>query len=164
MEPKLEAARDLLLDKTPLKNDCGRLCGARCCDSLEGEESGMLLFPGEAEAYAGKPGWKVLDTETGALLVCPGTCDRSERPLACRLFPLLPVLRDGGVQAEPDERARGVCPLHRSGVDGMAGDFVAAVTRAGALLAEDPAQRGFLLKLTEEQDDLKQLRKTFGGR
>lgn len=164
MDPMLEAARDLLLDRTPLKTDCGRLCGARCCNSLEGEESGMLLFPGEAEAYAGKPGWKVLDTEAGALLVCPGACDRAERPLACRVFPLLPVYRDEGIQTEPDDRARGVCPLYRYGTEGMTDDFVAAVTQAGTLLCEDPAQRGFLLRLTKEQDDLKQLRKTFGGR
>ena len=36
----------------------------------------MLLFPGEAEAYAGKPGWKIVNTARGDIVVCPGVCDR----------------------------------------------------------------------------------------
>ena len=39
------AARDLLRELTPLKTDCGRLCGGACCEG--DEETGMLLFPGE---------------------------------------------------------------------------------------------------------------------
>lgn len=38
-------ARELLGDLTPLKTDCGRLCGGAW---LPGDEqTGMLLFPGE---------------------------------------------------------------------------------------------------------------------
>ena len=50
MNEAVEQARALLETLTPLKRDCGRLCGARCCRSLEGEETGMVLFPGEEEA------------------------------------------------------------------------------------------------------------------
>lgn len=36
--------------------------------------------------------------------------------------------------------------------------FIDAVREAGRVLAEDPEQRAFLERLTEEQDDLKALR------
>ena len=133
MDDALFSAREKLNDVTPLKRDCGRVCGARCCRSCEGEETGMLLFPGEEELYTGREGWQVLDTETGRLAVCPGRCDRDERPLACRLFPLLPVIRDG------------------------------AVREAGEILAADEKQRGMLETLTAEQDDLRELREKLGG-
>lgn len=83
MHDKLEKAREILAEVTPLKTDCGKVCGARCCRSLEGEETGMLLFPGEEAYYAGKPGWTLRRTASGTLLVCPGSCARDERPLAC---------------------------------------------------------------------------------
>ena len=54
MDAAVAAAREKLKNVTPLKRDCGRVCGAACCRPLGGEETGMLLFPGEAEAYAGR--------------------------------------------------------------------------------------------------------------
>ena len=45
------AARGLLQSLTPLKTDCGRLCGCACCRG--DEQTGMLLFPGEDALYAG---------------------------------------------------------------------------------------------------------------
>ena len=158
MKEALKNARERLGEITPLKTDCGKVCGARCCRSLESEETGMLLFPGEEEAYSGKPGWKLLETPAGTLAVCPGACERSERPLACRIFPLLPVLRDGTVKAAADQRAKTVCPLLRQGIRGMDPAFTDAVREAGRMLAEDPEQRRFLETLTEEQDELKMLR------
>ena len=62
MNPVLQAAREKLKSVTPLKKDCGRVCGAACCRSPEGEETGMLLFPGEEELYAGKDGWIIRET------------------------------------------------------------------------------------------------------
>ncbi len=163
MDEALRKARELLADVTPLKTDCGKVCGAKCCRSLEDEETGMLLFPGEEEAYLEKEGWTVRETGAGLLAVCPGTCDRNERPLACRIFPLLPVIRDGTVKVAADLRARAVCPLLRQGIRGMDPAFTEAVREAGRLLAEDPEQRRFLEMLTEEQDELKTLRETLGG-
>ena len=163
MDAELAAAREKLNQATPLKTDCGRVCGARCCRPLEGEDTGMLLFPGEAEAYAGKPGWKVRKTAHGDLVVCPGTCRREERPLSCRLFPLLPVIRNGAVRVAMDRRAYAVCPLARQGIRALDPEFTAAVREAGKILAEDGKQRRFLEMLTEEQDELKQLRDRLGG-
>ena len=162
MDAAVSAAREKLNKATPLKRDCGRVCGARCCRPLEGEETGMLLFPGEAEAYAGKPGWKIVNTARGDIVVCPGACDREERPLSCRLFPLLPVIGDDGtVRVITDLRAKAVCPLARQGKNAMAPDFIEAVREAGELLAEEDEQAVFLDTLAEEQEQLKELRKHF---
>lgn len=163
MNEKLKKAREILENVTPLRTDCGRVCGARCCRSLEGEETGMLLFPGEEEAYLEKPEWTCRETGRGILAVCPGRCDRSERPLACRIFPLLPVARNGEIRAAADERARKVCPLLRHGVQGLDPAFRSAVKEAGRLLAEDPEQAAFLAALGEEQEELKALREKLGG-
>ena len=65
MDAAVAAARERLSRATPLKMDCGRVCGARCCRPLDGEETGMLLFPGEAEAYAGLEGWTVRPAARG---------------------------------------------------------------------------------------------------
>ena len=123
----------------------------------------MLLFPGEEESYLEDPAWKLRETKSGILAVCPGRCSRKERPLACRIFPLLPVIRDGKVKAAADERARAACPLLRQGLQGMDPAFREAVREAGRLLAEEPEQREFLEMLTEEQDELKALREKLGG-
>lgn len=162
MNDTLIACRALLAQVTPLAEDCGRLCGGACCHSMPGEETGMLLFPGEEEGYRGRPGFTLRPAEAGMLLVCSGNCDRSERPLGCRLFPLLPLLREDGVKVAMDARAATVCPLYRMGRRGLRHEFVEAVRACGQLLAEDPEQRAFLARLTGMHDDLRALRATFG--
>ena len=159
----LEEARTLLESVTPLRADCGRCCGAACCASLEGEETGMLLFPGEERLCGDQPGFSVRTLVDGRkLLVCAGRCDRAARPLACRLFPLLPVIRNGEVRVETDARAAAVCPLADGGPDALLPAFAEAVAAAGRTLYEDGTQRAFLLRLTEEQDELLRLRRRFG--
>ncbi len=160
----LEEARRLLSDITPLKTDCGRVCRGRCCRSLEGEETGMLLFPGEEDFYEDAEGWRILPAGRELLLICPGECDREARPLSCRIFPLMPLMGDaGGVTVRTDERARAVCPLVKQGKRGMDPAFVQAVLQAGELLMEEPAQRAFLQRRAEEQEELKALRKALTG-
>ena len=158
----VDQARELLRDITPLRMDCGLVCGGACCRSLPGEQTGMLLFPGEEAHYQDKPGYTILRAPTGSLLVCRGSCDRADRPLSCRLFPLLPVLREDGVRVAMDARARAACPLAAQGVRGLSEEFVEVVRGAGQLLARDGTQRAFLLRLTREQDDLRALQKRFG--
>lgn len=162
MSDSLGRAREILRDVTPLRADCGQVCGGACCRSLPGERTGMLLFPGEETYYRGRPDYELLETTTGPLLVCAGSCDRGERPLSCRLFPLLPVLRSEGVKVAMDARARAACPLATQGVRGLSEAFVEAVRQAGQTLIEDEAQRDFLRRLTEEQDELRALQRRFG--
>ena len=156
---ELEKARELVSELTPLKGDCGKYCGARCCDSMEGEETGMLLFPGEEDFYEEKDGWRVIPSGKDLLVICPGTCRREDRPLSGRIFPLLPLPGKEGITVRTDERARAVCPLARQGRRGMDPAFTAAVREAGEILSRLPEQRAFLLRLKEEQEELKELRK-----
>ena len=154
-------ARAILENVTPLCADCGATCGGACCRPLEGEPTGMLLFPGEEAYYLGREGYRMTPTGQGVLLICSGRCHRADRPLSCRLFPLLPLLRTDGVKVATDLRAKAVCPLSRQGKEALAPEFVAAVRQVGQLLAEDDAQRAFLLRLTRQQDELKALRTQF---
>lgn len=156
-------ARTLLVEVTPLKRDCGRICGARCCASLEGEETGMLLFPGEEDLYEDMEGWRIVPAGKELLLICPGECNRKDRPLACRMFPLLPITKDDDVDVRTDERSRAVCPLARQGRRGMDPAFVEAVREAGRCLIQEKRERDFLLRLAEEQEELRILRKKLGG-
>ena len=111
---------------TPMAFDCGRLCGARCCENEAGildatnatnatstTDSGMYLFPGEQERFPGAD-WYTVQTvlppvslEAGSckdppkpvladMLVCTGSCPRAERPFACRIFPLTPYIPRNG--------------------------------------------------------------------
>ena len=154
-------ARALLENLTPLKTDCGLACGGACCRPMEGEMTGMLLFPGEENYYEGREGYRMTATAQGTLLICPGRCNREDRPLSCRLMPLIPLLRADGVKVATDQRAKTVCPLARQGKDALSPEFVAAVREVGRILAEDEAQRTFLTTLTRQQDELKALRNQF---
>ena len=154
----LIAARDRLNEVTPLKTDCGALCGAACCqDSPDpNETAGMLLFPGEAELYAHQGTWMELlpsallfDGQPVPLLACHLPCPRRHRPLACRIFPLVPFVKDGKLTVRMDVRARPLCPLYDSGIAGLDPDFVAAVKDALRILWADPVHREYLCLLTE---------------
>ena len=138
-------ARSLLDAVTPLKTDCGRACGCACCQPDEDGQGGMLLFPGEAALYAELPeGFSIREDHSllgGAdLLVCSGSCDRGQRPLSCRLFPMLPT-RKG---ARLDRRGWAVCPLMGSGKRGLNPAFVEAVAEAGQVLYACPEHAAFL--------------------
>ena len=110
---------------TPIKADCGRLCSSACCGG--DTDSGMLLFPGEYEVYKLlEPEWaKTEKTDmtyscngtdyTVPILFCNGNCDRYQRPLSCRIFPLTPYInKRGKLEIITDPRAKGVCPLARA--------------------------------------------------
>lgn len=157
----LARARALLENVTPLASDCGLTCQGACCHPMEGEMTGMLLFPGEADYYADFAGYRTVDTENGPLLICSGQCNRADRPLSCRIMPLVPLIRPDGVKVATDLRAKTVCPLAKQGKDALSAEFVDAVRQVGRILAEDETQRAFLEKLTRQQDELKALRNQF---
>lgn len=164
----LTEARELLARLTPLKGNCGKLCGGACClpDPEEDGENGMLLFPHEEELYAepieGFP-FHLADDDTlfegGKRLVCEGKCVREHRPLACRIFPLrMSLKKDGSVEAEIDPRAWWVCPLcEQGGLRAMSGAFIEAVKAAGEKLCEDPGLRAALEREQQLIDETRHL-------
>lgn len=126
MTPKKFYSRiyKLLENVTPLKKDCGVLCDGLCCKDIDGEPSGMLLFPHEEEMLTNADFGEIIESnceygEEGIskLFICKGKCDRALRPLACRIFPLLPYrhkLEGKKMKIIMDKRAKGMCPLARS--------------------------------------------------
>lgn len=150
---RILAARKALENLTPLRGDCGRTCGAACCRPDEDGNGGMLLFPGEEALYEPCPDWARLvpsaDFPGQYLFTCSGRCERAMRPLACRIFPLTPRVREDGVTVEPDVRAWPVCPLMEYGVDGLSAAFVQAVRDAAESLAQDEACLAYMKKLSE---------------
>lgn len=143
----LERARSLLEDVTPLHTDCGLLCGHACCLPDEDGQGGVFLLPGERELTGD---WgeiipsELLPGESADMLICHGPCDRALRPLACRIFPLTPILKkDGRWSVRMDRRAFAMCPLCPHGTSGLSGEFVRAVTQAIELIASDEEGRRF---------------------
>ena len=145
----VEAARSILKDVTPLKTDCGRVCGAACCAPDETGKGGMLLFPGEENLYTELPdGFDILPDDTvvegGKLLVCQGHCPRDKRPLSCMFFPLRPTFK-GDVRM--DRRGLWVCPLAEYGVGGLNPAFVEAAREAAGALCACEEQKDYLRAL-----------------
>ena len=84
------------------------------------------------------------------LLVCDGRCDRKNRPLACRLFPLFLKFREDQTPVlRMDARARAVCPLTDYGMKALDPEFKQAARRAYDLLLEDKVCAAYLRALDE---------------
>ena len=152
MSAAVLSARALLSGLTPLKADCGRLCGGACCQG--DEATGMLLFPGEEALYAHCAFARVLPAgfslggQGVSLLVCQGRCERENRPLACRLFPLFLRFReDGTTRVVLDRRARALCPLTGYGLSALDSAFLDAARTAYDLLLADPVCAAYLRDL-----------------
>lgn len=125
----------------------------------------MLLFPGEERFYTDTD-FRLLSVAGGTLLSCDGRCDRSLRPLACRIFPLFPhVDEDGRVKAVYDPRGWRLCPLLQQCAHvPLDRDFVRAVRRVGRVLLADPACAAFLREQSAEIDCLMRLLPLFEAR
>lgn len=100
-----------LLDKvSPVSGDCGKLCGAACCTCQE-PDMGIYLLPGEEKVFSRKENWLSWNFNMAEdyefpeswhgkvyFLQCTSApfCDRKNRPLQCRTFPLAPHLDENG--------------------------------------------------------------------
>lgn len=148
------AARSCLETLTPLRADCGRQCAGACCQG--DDKTGMLLFPGEEMLYEDCSFGRVIPAgfdlggAQARLFVCGGTCERENRPLACRLFPLfLKFMKSGKTRVKIDPRACSVCPLTDYGLTGLDERFVAAAGQAYDLLLADERCAAYLKDLSE---------------
>lgn len=110
----LKKAYSLLDDITPLKYNCGILCGAKCCKNCftdSTEISGMLLLPCEDLLYEHSP-CTVKESQDGKILICNGNCNRHMRPFSCRIFPYYACIsKDGTITLKSDPRAFNICPV-----------------------------------------------------
>lgn len=146
------AAYEQIGTTTPLKTDCGRLCGGACCKSSDAGD-GMLLLPGEELLLPPEERERCCDAHlTGfgpvRLYVCADTCSREHRPFACRIFPLAPRLKDGAFTVRLDARGRPVCPLTQEPIQSLDPAFIRNVEAAFAVLARDGEYFDYLKALS----------------
>ena len=155
-ENVIKSCYSILRKATPLNFDCGKICNAKCCEG--DEKTGMLLFPGEEGLI--DPDINIIETENGGrLAVCNGSCDRSRRPLACRIYPLFPLVsHEGDIKVIFDLRAD--CPL-RKGEYKYNRRFIKAVKRVGKYLLLNDETAEYYKKLTELQNEQLELLKKF---
>ena len=144
---------------TPLSVDCGQLCKRACCKG----EGGMYLFPGEKKVYELlNPNWiKISKSDfsytsggkrrTVYFAECCGECDRFQRPLACRIFPLTPVLSENGkIKIITDPRAKAVCPLSKAmHIDEYNDSFVKNTEKAFKMLMNNRQFADFMKSYTD---------------
>lgn len=151
-------------DITPMPVDCGGLCDKACC---QGDDGGMYLFPGEERVYRLlKPEWITIEDsdftynfdgkkKTVKIAFCKGECDRYQRPLACRIFPLTPYLKDGKIEVITDPRSKAICPLGKAlKITDYDRAFVRNVKNAFILLSKNAEFSAFLKEYTEYIDDI----------
>lgn len=130
----------LLATVNPVPYDCGTICGEACCQSGD-EDIGIFLLPGE-EKIRNLSEWESYEkTDDCYFVKCKGpkSCDRQNRPIQCRTFPLFPVLQPDGkfsVEANPIELPYG-CPLIEAGAK-LDSDFIEATAKAWEKLLDDP--------------------------
>lgn len=154
-----------LFDRTtPIPADCGKLCAKACC---RGTDSGMYLFPGEETVFSLlTPDWASVSgtdfryaangkEKTLPILFCNGHCDRFQRPLACRIFPLTPHLDAAGkLEIIIDPRARAVCPLAKAlDISEFDERFVRNVQKAFTVLMQNREFREFMPVYSAYLDD-----------
>lgn len=149
---------------TPVSVDCGQLCGKACC---KGEDSGMFLFPGEKAVFSIlNPNWiKIEQTDftyiyngktcSVPLAMCSGECNRYERPLACRIFPLTPYInKNGRLEIITDPRGKGICPMAKAFfIDDFDPVFVKNIKKAFTLLCKNKRFYAFMQAYSAHLDE-----------
>lgn len=166
MNEFLKNAYERLYHKTPLGfYNCGRLCDGLCC---RGDCQGMWLYPHEDELFAGKEGFEVCETEGNhgyPMVICSGECNREERPLACRIFPLFPLVYESDeklcFEVVYDPRA-GMCPLARQNKP-LDTSFIKEVRKTARYLAQDPEMLEYMKAVSAELLEIMELRKLLEG-
>lgn len=158
-ENVLESCYSLLRNVTPLDYDCGKLCQGKCCKG--DDKTGMLLFPGEENLI--DKSMEIVVVDGGhKIAVCKGECDRNKRPLACRIYPIFPVIKQdsNGEYIETVFDSRADCPL-TSGEFKITRSFVKAVKRVGKFLLLNEETEIYYRALSEEIEEYICFKKIF---
>ena len=127
----------------------------------------MWLFPYEVELFKDKEGFEICETEGNygyPMVICSGECDRRERPLACRIFPLFPLVTetDGKINIEViyDPRA-GMCPIARESKP-LDPSFIKEIRKAALYLIRDEKIREYLKAVSLELLEIIELKEALG--
>ena len=158
-ENVIKTCYSLLRNITPLEFDCGKVCQGKCCKG--DNKTGMLLFPGEEGIV--DTDMVIYRNENGdSFAVCDGSCDRNKRPLACRIYPLFPVIKNhnGEEYIETEFDIRADCPL-LSGDFKISRKFAGKVKRVGKYLLLNKETAEFYRELSEELTEYNELKNIF---
>ena len=158
-EKVIESCYSQLRKVTPLDFDCGKICDGKCCKG--DEKTGMIIFPGE-EKFIDK-NMKIFKNEAGdTVAVCNGSCDRNKRPLACRIYPLFPLLvsSDGKDVVEVIFDCRADCPIIEEGYN-INRRFEKAVRRVGKYLLLNNETKEYYKELSQLQEEYLKLLEKF---
>ncbi len=151
----IKRAYEYLDRVTPLKYDCGRLCGKACCKG-EGE---IWLLPNELKLFEAKDGFEIKHFEGEYNLKCTALCDkdRTVRPFCCRIFPYFPIVQKAGdrlkIRLICDPRGTSFCPMARGEVK-CTPDFARAVRKAVRLLCTEKEYFEFFLRQGQVLDEI----------
>lgn len=162
MNENLIKAREMLERSAPLgRFDCGKLCNGLCCKG--DNDTGMWLFPGEKELYKDNPNFTVKETDGNFgynMIICNGTCNRSERPLACRIYPFYPKIDGEKVSIIKDLRGISSCPIIK---EEMKPDlkFLRNMRKAIRYLIRDEETKNYILNMQQEIEDIAKLMSVF---
>ena len=150
-----------LLDKaTPVPFDCGKICGAACCQQNEELDMVIILMPGEERMINRKEDWLHITEEDRKdydlpeswgdrvmIARCDGpeNCRRVERPIQCRIFPMMAVVdSDGEVEiVENDFALPYICPIIEEEAE-ISEEFMAVAKDAFEELIKDQRVRDLL--------------------
>ena len=127
----------------------------------------MYLFPGEKSVYKLlNPDWAKIESSEFSyefdgkkknvpILFCSGKCDRYQRPLACRIFPLTPYLNaDEKLEIIIDPRAKALCPLPAGlSLDEFDYKFVRNIKKAFMLLLKNAEIKEYMHRYSEYIDE-----------
>lgn len=153
----------ILENETPLDFDCGKICKNKCCKG--DENTGMLLFPGEENLIDKNMRIKI-SANGDKIAVCNGSCDRTKRPLSCRIYPFFPLIKEfkdrKRVKIIFDLRAD--CPLVKAEYE-YNKEFLRRLKRVGRTLLNNEETKLFYIELSneinEQIDFLEKLQKNF---
>lgn len=154
---------------SPVLFDCGRICGAACCDVALHEDLGMYLLPGEevlhdmsdpcfswsvdlAEDYDFPPSW-----EGNVFFIrCHGDflCEREKRPLQCRTYPAAPHIMASGeiVLIFSDADVPYLCPIIAAEAE-LSTAFLKATLKAWKTLLTDQKIFDLIKQFSERRGD-----------
>lgn len=153
----INKAYELLERTTPLVYDCGKLCGGKCCKG-DGK-TGMWLFPGEEELFSGNEDFKILDCEGNfgyKMIVCNGICDRRTRPLACRIYPYFPMIKEDGFDVRADIRGIGSCPILHNNIKADHA-FLRQIRKIARLFSRDEEMKKYIEDINSMLDEIEEL-------
>lgn len=165
-------AYSLLEDVTPLKYDCGCLCDAFCCknNGKDGETLGMWLLPYEREILGKCVDYTFGTAKDGTETVfCKGSCDRTLRPFACRIYPFYAHISESisgraKISIRIDPRAKLTCPLAmRDSYLRPSIQFVSCAKAAVRILMKDEEIRKDLLETSDFLCEIEEMQNKFFG-